>query len=413
MWPLFKVVNLLYVLISSYAWFGGLLPFNLVPVGVSALMIICFAFGNFHLRVTPRVYVIFGVLMLLTIYTVVNNSIVTATLAFISYTPAALVFMLDKEHTGDLLKFVTKWVCIMLGCSLGWFLLSQVVPLPHTTFIQPNNDWYAPFDNYFFFLRSRMYEDTATNVTRFSAFFLEPGHMSMVSTLLLFANRYQMRKKPLLWFPLTCALFSFSLTGYVIILVSLALLKMKNIIYMTITVLLLSGTMIFVTEVWNGGDNPLNILIVQRLELDKEKGIKGNNRTVDVTDYFFRQSVKNGMIWKGIQDDEKAKQKVIGAGYKIYLLKYGAISAIFIFALYLLFIKPGANRRYAYSFFTLIVLLFLQRAYPMWYSWLFFYITGIGVMVGEKFFESSSSTKRKKVIMPLASDNSASDSLPS
>lgn len=398
MWPFFKVINLLYVLISSYAWFGSLLPFNLIPVGFSLLMIICFALGKFNLKITSRVYLAFIILVLFTLYTLLNNSLITALLAFINYAPAILVFMLDKKHSVDILKFVSKWISILLGISLGWYMLSMVVPLPHTTFIQPNNDWYHPFDNYFFFLKSTMYENDVTNVTRFGAFFLEPGHMSMVCSLLLFANKYQMRKYPFLWMPLLCILVSFSLTGYIIILVSLALLKMKNLIYMIATVILLSGAMIFVTDIWNGGDNPVNILIVQRLEFDKEKGIKGNNRTVKTTDYFFRQSVKDGTIWTGIQDDKRAQQKVIGAGYKIYFLRYGIISALFVIALYLIFIKPKANKRYAYSFLTLIALLFIQRAYPMWYSWLFFYIVGIGSMVGESFFSHAVMEKirRKK-----------------
>ncbi|MDE6559444.1 MAG: hypothetical protein K2K29_06120 [Muribaculaceae bacterium] len=304
--------------------------------------------------------------------------------------------MLDKEHTQDLLRFVSKWTSILLGISLGWFILSMYIPLPHTTFIQPNNDWYHPFENYFFFLRSTMYQNDVANVTRFGAFFLEPGHMSMVCSLLLFANRYQMKKYPYLWMPLACIMISFSLTGYIIVLVSIALLKMKNIIYMVVTVVILSGAMIFVTDIWNGGDNPVNILIVQRLEFDKDKGIKGNNRTVKSTDYFFRQSVRNGKIITGIQDDKRAKRRVVGAGYKIYFLRYGVISALFVLALYLILIKPRANKRYAYSFLTLVALLFIQRAYPMWYSWLFFYITGIGAMVNEDFFSQAVMEKLRK-----------------
>ncbi|MDE6810904.1 MAG: hypothetical protein K2J15_00985, partial [Muribaculaceae bacterium] len=172
MWPFFKVINLLYVLISSYAWFGSLLPFNLIPVGFSLLMIICFALGKFNLKITSRVYLAFIILVLFTLYTLLNNSLITALLAFINYAPAILVFMLDKKHSVDILKFVSKWISILLGISLGWYMLSMVVPLPHTTFIQPNNDWYHPFDNYFFFLKSTMYENDVTNVTRFGAFFL-------------------------------------------------------------------------------------------------------------------------------------------------------------------------------------------------------------------------------------------------
>lgn len=306
---------------------------------------------------------------------------------FTSYLPGILIFMLEPDYQEDLLKFVTKWFCIILGVSLFAFLLSKIIDLPHNVFKLENNDSYLPFENYYFFLQNNgMYDLTSTGgALRFGSVFLEPGHMAMVSALLLFANKYNLTRQPLLWIPLVCIALSFSLVGVVIVVVSLGLLKIHNLSSMIITVGLVVAGWFFVTVVWNGGENPANKMIVERLEFDENKGIRGNNRTSKKTDFFFRQCLKDGTYVTGV-GIKKMGEKVRGAGYKIFILKYGIIGLAFVAALYLLFIPKGANTRYAASFFLIIVLLFLQRAYPTWYSWLFCYIIGIGSTRGKQLF---------------------------
>lgn len=314
---------------------------------------------------------------------------------FFTYLPIICIFTLDKPYQSDLLKSVSKWLSIALGLSLFVFALTKVMSLPHTTFIVPNNDFYQSFDNYFFYIYTAGYESDTAGVARFGAFFLEPGHLSMICFLMLFANRFRFKDQPYLWIPLACILISFSLTGYVLLTIGFIVLKIKNIFYMLTLSIIIGGSWLFVTEMWDGGENPVNILIVQRLEPDKEKGIKGNNRTYKKTDIFFRQCVKDGRIWTGVGTKKNWGDRIKGAGYKIYCLKYGLIGVIIVALLYLCLINPKSNKRYAYSFFIMIILLFLQRAYPDWYSWLFFYTTGIGVMRHEPFFSKSGQRKIK------------------
>lgn len=396
MWPLFKVVNLIFLLVSSMAWFGAWLPFNTIPVLVSAFMIVCFAFGHFNLKVTKNFYLALGVLILYTCYNLLTTDGIYSLLIFMSYLPILLVSMLDKPHMKDLLKFVTKWTCIILGVSLGWYALSKIMPLPHSEFICPWNEWYLPFDNYYFFLEGKMYESEDAGIMRFSSVFLEPGHLSMICSLLLFANKYDFKKNPLLWIPLACIVVSFSLVGYIIVILSIMMLKIRNAVNMIAIATLFGGTYVFATEIWNGGDNPINILIFERLEFDKDKGISGNNRTVKATNIYFRQCVKNGEIWTGVYNQQDGTDKVKGAGYKIFMLKYGIIGTIFVALIYLMLIPKHANKRFAYSFFVIIVLLFMQRAYPSWYSWLFFYTVGIGSTRGEAFFSAARAAQLEK-----------------
>lgn len=387
MWPLFKIVNFLYLLVSSYVWIAFMLPGNIVPVFVGLFMIVCFALGKFKLQMTPRIYALLGVLMAYAIYSICIIDVNYGIIMLVSYFPAILLFGLEKSRQQDLLKSITTWLGALLAISLAFFLINSVIPLPHTSFLPPQlADNYPTFSNYFFFVQGEAYESNSfLRIDRFSGPFIEPGHMAMVCSILLFANRFNFKKNRWMWSLLVCVLISFSLAGYVMLLIGLCMNKMKNFMSMVGVVLLLAGSWLFVTVVWNDGVNPVNVLIVERLEFDNQKGIKGNNRTFKKTDRFFKKCVDDGTIWFGVRTLEGAGDKIRGAGYKIFLLRNGIVGALFVAMIYLLLINPKANRRYAYSFFIFMCLVFLQRAYPAWYSWLLPYTLGIGCMRGESF----------------------------
>ncbi len=349
------------------------------------MMLVLYATANFKMSFTPRFMVLLTVLLLYGGYSAITLNLLSGVQMFLTYLPAALIFTLDKGYQHDLLKSVSKWLCIMIAVSFVYYLMAKVIPLPHSTFIVPNNDFYYPYDNYYLFLDNPIYKNAEAGILRFGAFFLEPGHLAMTCCLMLFAFRYQFKEYPWLWITLPCILFSFSLTGYLIFVISWMLLKIRNIANVIISVVVIAGSWLFVTDIWNGGNNAVNILVVQRLEPDKEKGIKGNNRTFKKTDAFFRQCVKDGRIWTGVGQKDMG-ERIAGSGFKIFMLRYGIIGTIFAFLIYICLINPKANRRYAYSFLLIIFLLFLQRAYPSWYSWLFYYTIGIGIMRNEPFF---------------------------
>lgn len=381
MWSVYKIVNLFYLLISNYIWFSFLLPGNVIPLIASTLMIGCFALGRFEVKFTPRAYALFGIIILYALYGVFILNFSYGALTLVSYLPAVLLFILDEERQADLLHFVTRWLCIIMGVSLFMFMVNYVVELPHFSFITPELSFsYKPFDNYLFFLKNNMYNTSFGSIFRFSGPFLEPGHQSILCSLLLVANRFQMKRYPMLWILLISIFASFSLAGYVILLIGFCLVKMRNVTALVGLGVVLAGGVFFVQEVWDNGNNPVKVLILDRLEFDGAKGIKGNNRTIVQTDYFFKQCVDDGTIWLGVRTQKEMKLKIRGAGFKIFMLKYGIIGTVFAAIIYLMLIPKYANRRYAASFFVLIVLIFLQRAYPSWYSWLFTYTLGIGIM---------------------------------
>ncbi len=380
MWPLFKVVNLLYLMVSSYAWFAFLLPGNLVPVLVSGFMILCYAFGNFNVKMTPRVYGLMGVIILYSLYGFFILGTSFGSLTFFSYLPAVLIFMLDVPKQTDLLRFVTKWLSIIMAVSLGVYFITYVVDLPHTTFYPRGLENYLPFDNYFFLLKSKMYGTEFGNIVRFSGPFLEPGHQSMICSLLLFANRFKFREQPLMWVLLASVFVSLSLAGYLILAVGYLLVKLRNVYAIGSVAAVFITAWLTITVFWNDGNNIANVLIVERLEFDDNKGIKGNNRTIKQTDYFYKECVRDGTIWLGVRTQKADKLKIRGAGYKIFLIRYGIVASLFVLTIYIMLINPQSNKRYSYSFLLLMAIIFLQRAYPGWYSWLLPYVLGIGIM---------------------------------
>ena len=381
MWSLYKLVNLFYLLISSYIWFAFMLPGNYIPIGASFLLVTCFALGNFKIKFDSRAMLVMVMVIIYSLYSFFIIDLNYGIITFLSYLPAVLLFILDEPLQKDLLKYVTKWFCIIMGVSIAAYVIHFVVPLPNFPFLpyQIENS-YATFKNYVLFMTTDMYLSENAGVYRFGGPFLEPGHQSLICSLILYANRFNMKQQPLLWILVLSVGLSFSLAGYLILCVGWAFVKIRNIYTMIGIVTVLIGSWIFCTMIWNGGQNPVNKLIIERLEYDDKKGIKGNNRTLKHTDYYFKECVKDGTAVLGVRTQKYNTLKVNGAGYKIFIIKYGIVGTVLVGLIYLFLIPPGVNRKYATCFFILMTLIFLQRAYPSWYSWLLPYVLGLGVM---------------------------------
>lgn len=251
---------------------------------------------------------------------------------------------------------------------------------------------YPPYLNYGLYLKS-----TADYglIPRFNAFFLEPGHLALISTFLLIANQFKFKENPYCYVLLVSVIMSFSLAGYVLLGVSYALYTIKNI--RTLLMIATVGGIFFLgSQLWNNGNNVVNELIFSRLEYDENKGVSGNNRTTPETDALFDVMVSSGEIIRGIENKDDIR--IRGAGYKIFLIKYGIITTVLVFSFYIFLIPKQANRKYALMFLVVIILCFLQRAYPWWYSWLFPFTLGTGTVLNQ-------SRKRKKQIKATLAEN--------
>lgn len=370
MWLLFKIANFVWLLSSTYMWFTTFFSLTFLVVLSNATIMICMGFLPVKIRFDKTIGRILLAICGLVIWSVWCDGFVMGIFTFLSYLPVVFLVMLPRDLQEDLLHSITKWYAIMIGLGLVEYFITLVASMPSLG--QFDYPGYKPYINYGFYIKTTY--DYGT-FERFNAFFLEPGHQALTSTFLMMANSFRFKRNPYLFILAAGVVFSFSLAGYLLTTVAFTLLMINSVKRAVITGVAITGAIIAILG-WNGGDNSLNELIVSRLEYDEEKGIKGNNRFTSDTDFIFEKGQKTGATLTGMQDTVNVKLAT-GAGFKIYVIKYGWIGAILAALFYLSVIPPRCNVRYSIAFFAVITLCFMQRSYPAWYSWLFPYVLGI------------------------------------
>ena len=372
MWTIFKLTNLFYVLVSSYIWFTAQLPLAPLLMILNVLMLVFLSFLQIDIKLDSRTGFVLLAFFGLVVWNTYIGGMGLGFVTFAMYLPALILIQLPREYQVDLLEYVTKWFAILLIPALLIYWVTLVIPLPD--FGLYNRPPYKPFMNYIFYLKTTF---DYGRFVRFNAFFLEPGHLAMPCEFLLIANRFDFKKCPWLWIIIVAIGFSFSLAGYLITFTAFVLMK-GNTIAKGIGVAALVAALIVGLQSLSGGKNAVNELIIERLEYDESKGIKGNNRYFDNTDFEFDKSLKNGDFWAGVRT--KANMDLIGgSGFKIYILQYGLIGVLLVLAFYISLIPPNPNWKFTLTFFFLIALCFMQNAYPGWYSWLLPYILGLDI----------------------------------
>lgn len=371
MWKIFKLTNFICILVSSYVWVTSVIPMAPMMIVLSVIMFVCLSFLPMQFKFDVRTGVSLLIYVLLVLWTIFNRSAGMGAVVASLYFPVFFLTQLPRGYQSDLLYFVTKWLAILLIPALIIYWITLFVDLPaFGVFVHPD---YEPFTNYIFFIKTTF--DYGI-FERFNAFFLEPGQLSMVCLFLVVANGFNLKNR-WIWVLLTAIAFSFSLAGYLLTLMAFGLMKVNSV---RKGLAFLAAIVIAVVAIQNiaGGDNALNELILERLERDESKGIKGNNRYYDNTDYAFEKAMSKGYYWTGVND--KANMELIGgAGLKIYILRYGLVGMLLVLAFYLSLIPSHPNWPYTLKFLFLIVVCFVQNAYPEWYSWLFPYVIGLSV----------------------------------
>ena len=370
MWTIFKLINLISIYVSAYIWVTAHMPKIILTLLLNGAMVACIGFLPLQFGFEKRTGRILIALLALILWTTFNESAGSGLNMLISYLPVIILIGLPMEYQADLLRFVIKWLGISLIPSLAVYWITLFIPLPSFgTFYFPP---YEPFTNYLVFIKTTF--DFGT-LPRFNAFFPEPGHLSMVCVFLMMAARFDFKRYPWLWMLLISVVASFSLAGYILTFIGFSLLKINSFGKGLVVLAILSG-IIFTALNYSGGENAVNQLILERLKYDETKGIQGNNRVFNNTEIEYKKALKSGDYWTGVRD--KANMDLVsGAGYKIYVLWHGLIGLFFILAFYLSLIPPHPDWQYTLPFLLVVILCFLQNAYPDWYAWLFPYVLGL------------------------------------
>ncbi len=102
------------------------------------------------------------------------------------------------DNIGNIALGFICWLLLVLYTPIGRFVAGDL-PYPLMKII-------------FFLIKTRGYNA----FYRFNGPFLEPGHLSMIVAILLYANKYDFKNNRYLWVLLVTIVLSFGLAGYVI-----------------------------------------------------------------------------------------------------------------------------------------------------------------------------------------------------
>jgi hypothetical protein len=309
--------------------------------------------------------------------------------------PCCMIFSIDNiECHEQTFNFIVNFFYYLLPISLFVYILSYTQTLPSIGIINPQNEKYSDYINYGVFIYNDYYK------YRFNAVFLEPGHLGMILSYLLYSLKFNlkdMRVRVLL----LSLLLTLSLAGLILSAIGYFFCKsfdheinLKK-IYILVSCLII---IIIGSGVYNNGDNLINNKIVSRLQYDKEKGISGNNRLYGITQAYFNMLIKSDDKWWGVGVSnylKLMKEKTFGgAGWKVYIIQRGIIS-LFLVIIGYIFYARGFNGwdKYTLAFLILYFLSFLQRAYPLWASWLLPFFFAIKLKNRSSFHEKNQSLK--------------------
>lgn len=273
------------------------------------------------------------------------------------------VLTLKDDYKIDVIEFITKWFSALLLISLVFYILYLLnIPLPNSWIVREG--YRSELYNYYFFV---CFEGSI----RFQSVFLEPGHMTMGLAPLLFINKYDIKKIPVL-IMITAQLFSFSLAGYIVFLFGIlyqSILQrgIKKFLY---PITMISFFFLFLyTSTFVFQENLFKDLIMARMEWDGTS-IVGDDRSSDYLDKQYKQYKNSGVqIFTGIGYKGENSEKGV-SGYKYYMVSYGLIGLSLLLAFYSLTIARKPNARGSFGLLILMLLLLYQNSYPIWWCML-------------------------------------------
>lgn len=296
-----------------------------------------------------------------------------------------IICCLRHDYQIQCLYYIVKWFAWLMIVSILVFLLAQLGAMPsfgtlnrigdvmHSYFSQD----YIVRTNYLFYCASDFYG------IRFNGPFTEPGHLGMMSAFLLYADGFDFRKKET-WIILFAILLTFSLAGYVLVFVSFLFLKYeKNEIKAHFILLFL----IFILVVYlfgifyNNGDNFLNEMIFSRLEYDEEKGFSGNNRVFGQIDIYYAAMFNDIHTLLFGYDKETieylAWHNSRGSGFVMSMVTRGIVGSLGGLMFYFVYYFYEHKNKTTFLFLSFVLLMFWQRSYPLWFSWIICFVFGI------------------------------------
>lgn len=376
-WKIYKIILFVLYISSMYPWFtwsSASIPFLIIILG-GFISAICYYINQECFSFNKKKNILGTFLLLLSFVIYIKGftfiGIIQQIFVFIN-----IIFLLNIKDSFkiDIFDFITKWMAILLSISLFFYILFLIgISLPFSV-INDSEIGYTG-NNYYSFLTNL--DDSF--FSRFRSIFAEPGHLTMGVIPLLYANRFNLKNKYVVIL-LLAEIFTFSLAGYITIFISLILFSFSPQVRrfyprLIIFVLLASSILAFVNM---DEENVIYVTIFSRLVFDEDKGtIAGSNRTDELTDEYFEKYKYSFDSILGLGNEKTSDiTSEGGAGYKVFILRFGVLCFLIIFLFYFSFVISYLEFD-VFGFFVILSLLLLQNTYPFWFCVSFTYITGI------------------------------------
>lgn len=375
---LYKVTMLVFFLISLNPYFFWKIPNSLLMLLVAIISLVVYFLNKSNFRLLKSDISTIVLLLLLVIIVYGLDSIIRILYGVSLFISTFILFMASEEFKREILVFVTKAFAILLGISALFFLAKYLFHIPLSGNEVKYDEVYS-FTNYRFFLMRGSTD--MFFIPRFHSIFLEPGHVGMITSYLLLANSYDFRK----WYNiilLIVSILTFSLASYVLVAIGMLLYFIRS-LKSAVMILLLSLAMLTPIYIYSvGSGNMVDQLIISRLVFENGD-ISGNNRTSSGLEEGYKKLYDDPVGLMFGVDYKRELYSAGNAGYKLFIFAYGLIGLFFTLLLYLSLIKKYSILA-SYPIFLLYSASFLQRAYPLWSTWLLIFICGVSMLESDK-----------------------------
>lgn len=274
------------------------------------------------------------------------------------------VFKLNIDELDRLGTFLAKSMGCLLAVSIPFYLLYLVgFPIPHYHLVNPDFDY--SYENYRFFLIDD--RSTFDLVPRFHSVFLEPSHLGMACISLLFAQIGKWRR----WYNIVlfvALILTFSLAAYVflvIMLYSASWMKGKAIIAKLMMLGGLCLVVVVASLFYNKGDNLVNQLIVQRLTINEDGKLEGDNRVSSIFEREYDQMASSSEILVGRGSESMKKFGFGNAGYRVYIYSNGLITVFVLIIFFAVVVSTSRNTKAKIVMLLVHAISFIPHAVPV------------------------------------------------
>ena len=373
LWALFLFVY------SMYPWFTLGVPSYIVNT-LSAVFFLFIISNKRIVNISPKVksYLPFALLVCLWLNRYSWASII---LGFVTWFCICVLFFLREEFKRDLIRFITKWFSIIVFLSLIAFLLVRAgFPLPYSVLNVDSLYGYGDLNNYYLFIST-----VRSGGLRFQGLFLEPGHFTMGLAPLLFLNRYDFRDKYVVIL-LLAQFFTFSLAGYIALVVGILLNISKNSSKHIFIGLIVAVAVIyaFVYSLQYFYDvDIIDVLIYERLE--ENMMYSGFNRAGESFNALYNKFLQSpDILWgMGIFNSIEGEGS---SGFKVFFYVQGIIGILCCIYLYLIptFLARRPQKKDSLKLFVFLIMMLYQNSYPFWWCMLIVLICGMSYLSTDK-----------------------------